>query len=126
MYSNVFSIPLVVASGAAANSAALLVQGQPLIALEIDNSAGQSALSLFKIQAQDHESGEWYDYLTTTEFAAGIADNILFVSANPQTLANGSRAHVHFRTNGVRNVRFVAQCAGTGGTITMRGSKIDL
>ena len=126
MYSNTFSINLVVASAGLAYSSGLMVCGQPIVALEIDNSVGGSALSVWKIQAQDAEGGEWYDYLTTTDFAAGAANNLLFVSANPASLAQGSRAHVHFRTNGVRNIRFVAQCAGTGGTTTVRGSKIDL
>jgi hypothetical protein len=116
----------IAASTVLAYSEALTVAGELAVSLEISNGSGQ-AIDNFKVQARDHASGEWYDFITTADIDAVIADaptgNILFVAGDPGGLANGAKAHLHIRANGVQAIRFGATIASSSGTITIRGGK---
>jgi hypothetical protein len=125
MQTSQFELAIAAVSTGFTYSNALLVGGQPLLALEIVNGAA-AAMADFKIQAQDNDNGEWYDYLTSTDFTAGVGSNLLFISARPDTLTAGAKAHLHVRSNGIRSFRFAAKLANGTGTVTVRGSKTDL
>ena len=87
----------------------------------VGQAPNNATLNHFKIQLQDHVSGDWYDYLSDTDFQSLVNPNVLFcTTVIPQTLAAGAQAHVHVRINAAASVRIQASvAAGTGtGTIT--------
>ena len=90
--------------------------------IEISNvgvNPNNAALNHFKIQLQDHVSGDWYDYLTDTDLQSLVNPNVLFcTTVIPQTLAAGAQAHVHVRINAAASVRIQASVAAGTGTLT--------
>lgn len=97
------------------------------IAFEVEN-AGTTAFSGFQVQLMDHVSGEWYTFLSGTDFDATGNANLRFAlgavdtSPKPQKLAGGARAHVHIRVNGAYNIRFQAKVASGVTTAKIRGT----
>jgi hypothetical protein len=78
-----------------------------------------ASLNHFKVQLQDHVSGDWYDYLSDTDFQSLVNPNVLFcTTVIPQTLAAGAQAHVQVRINAAASVRIQASVAAGTGTIT--------
>ena len=78
-----------------------------------------ASLNHFKVQLQDHVSGDWYDYLSDTDFQSLVNPNVLFcTTVIPQTLAAGAQAHVHVRINAAASVRIQASVVAGTGTIT--------
>ena len=104
----------------------LLVGGQLALNLEIENQA-LTDMNGFKIQMKDHANGEWYDFITNTEIAAGVADNFLFLSGTlPSATPAGSKTHMHIRATACKFMRFLPKLASSTGTVMIRGSKISL
>lgn len=112
----------IAASNSAARSAALSVSGELALSVEISNGAATDMNDFF-VEARDHADGEWYTFISSADIDNGIADNILFVEGDPGGLAAGAKAHLHFRANGVRDVRFGGTLASGSGTLTIRGGK---
>jgi hypothetical protein len=89
--------------------------------VEIEN-AGANALTDFKVQLKDHEFGEWYTYLGSTDWSTTTISNLRFVSTVvPNTLSASGTSHIHFRVNAAMGMRLVATCAA-GTTVEARGS----
>jgi hypothetical protein len=90
--------------------------------IEVSNvgvNPNNAALNHFKVQLRDHVSGDWYDYLTDSDFQSLVNPNVLFcTTVIPQTLAAGAQAHMHIRINGAASVRLQASVASGTGTIT--------
>ena len=85
----------------------------------VGQAPNNAALNHFKVQLQDHVSGDWYDYLSDTDFQSLVSPNVLFcTTVIPQTLAAGAQAHVHVRINAAASVRIQASVAAGTGTVT--------
>ena len=85
--------------------------------LEFDNT-GANALTDCTVQVKDHSSGEYYDYITGAEWAEDT-NNVLHLSASPETLADGTKAHATIALFGFYAVKVTAT-AGTATTLTVR------
>ena len=110
-----------ITSTAATIGTAIVIRGwQSVVNLEIENS-GSAALTDFLIELQDHPDGEFYDFLSGTDYATGTDDMLFCTSTVPNTLAASGKAHVIFRTWSAYAMRFQATCATTT-TVKVRGS----
>jgi hypothetical protein len=93
-----------------------------LLNIEVSNvgiSPNNAAMNHFKVQLRDHVSGDWYDYLSDSDFQSLVNPNVLFcTTVIPQTLAAGAQAHMHIRINAAASVRVQASVASGTGTIT--------
>lgn len=90
-----------------------------LINCEIANIG--AALTDFRVQLQDHENGEFYTFMSGSDWSSTTLTNLLFSTTSPQTLADGSKGHVQFRANGARRVKFQAKAA-TLTVVIVRGN----
>ncbi|HVT79579.1 MAG TPA: hypothetical protein VHM90_02890 [Phycisphaerae bacterium] len=125
MLSRPFSAPIAATSAGVVYTDAIYVGNQLVMAVEIANGAA-AALTGFVMQLKDHDEGEFYDFLTATEFGDGIGNNILFIKGALATLASSGKGHLHARTNGARYARFGCQLASGIGTVTVRGGSVDV
>jgi hypothetical protein len=90
------------------------------IRLEIDNTGAQ-ALADFKMQLKDHPSGEWYDFLSGTDWASP-GDDMNFASTGLISCAAGAKAHAQVRIGSAYAFRFQAKAAAATTTVTVRGT----
>jgi hypothetical protein len=67
-----------------------------IVNLEIQNT-GANDFTDFSIQIQDHPDGEFYDWLTGTDFTSTSNPDMLDCSVDPRTLVAGTRSHIVFR-----------------------------
>jgi hypothetical protein len=80
------------------------------------------ALNGFTIQLQDHPAGEFYDFLVDADFDSTTNSNMLHCSATgPHELPAGSKAHVHFRSNGAYAFKCRAKAAAPSASVTVGG-----
>lgn len=91
----------------------------PYVNFEVENASATVALSAFKVQLQDHPSGEWYDFITTW-----TADHYtqLWLSGAPATLAATAKAHAILFIGAAYGMRFVATVASGTGSVKIRGA----
>jgi hypothetical protein len=117
-----FSETLACVDGVAKKSSPILMGGALGLAFEVVNGSGVP-FSDFKVEAQDHDDGEWYTYATGADAVGG---NVLFVSATtPDILAAGDKSHMHLRCV-TKKVRFSVTLDGGDGPVTIRGGKVGV
>lgn len=101
----------------------LQTRGMPgELSFELDNITGGQALTTFVMQAQDHQNGEWYDYLSGTDWMSSGITNMLFSSTDPTTLASGSKSHHKVLVRAAWAIRFQATVASSTTDVDMRGT----
>lgn len=82
--------------------------------IEFENVGGGSANDVadFKLQLKDHPEGEWYDYLSDTDWDAVTLNAMLFATTTgPHEVTSGDVAHAHVDIHAAYGVKFVANCA---------------
>ncbi len=70
--------------------------------IELENAGDTNALTDFKVQARDHEDGEWYDYLSGAQIVA---------TARPESLAAEAITHLRVGVVAVNAIRLMAKSA---------------
>jgi len=102
--------------------------------VEVVNNSGTVTLDQFIVALKDHPDGEWYTYLSATDFDANFLDFdadvkppwLLFTqSTGPHELGPAGKAHFIFDAHRAYGVRFSAACVGAGAevaSVTVRGS----
>lgn len=97
------------------------------LSAEIENLAAGAAFSDFKVLLQDNPGGEFYSFLSATDFDT-LTDNLVWVAGavanttpRPQKLATGAFGHIRLHVPAVHAIRFQAKC-GTSTTAKVRGT----
>jgi hypothetical protein len=113
-------------TGGVVIGSAIVIRGwQTVFNIELVNS-GAPPLANFYIDLQDHPDGEFYAFLSGTDFAGDMTDLMFCSTTVPNTLAGGGTAHVIFRVHSAYAVRFRALCddniLGSTTTVKIRGS----
>ena len=83
---------------------------------EIENLTALKNLTVFVLQLQDYEGGEWYNYLSAADWADAGNLNRLYVEEDPSSLVTGHISHIHVRINNAYGVRLQANCTAAEAT----------
>ena len=93
-----------------------------LLNFEIDNTGG-TTVNHFMVLLQDHPSGEWYSYLSDTDFDATNNSNMRYASpTGPHEVVGGTKAHASIVINAASGARLSASVAAGTTTIVARGN----
>lgn len=91
-----------------------------LIVFEVANAAGSGTLDGFKIQMQDHPDGQWYDYLSGSDFDTATTAMLFATTTGPHEVAAEGYAHAHVKARGYA-IRFQASSASSTASVRIRG-----
>lgn len=91
---------------------------EAFIVFEVEVTVGD--LDDFKLMLQDHPGGQWYAYLSGTDWDTATSNNTFVFSTAPNDVTSGGFSHAHVR---VPCHAFRFDAIGTNGALaTVRGT----
>lgn len=106
--------------GAASEISDWIIDGIGLLNVEV--CVTSNGLNAFRVELKDHSDGEWYTYLSGTDFDTATSNLPFVTSEGPHEIEAAECAHFHMNARNAYAIRFGATAVTDPGFITIRAS----